>query len=201
MTNLTLKKQFKRFFPVVVDVETTGCNAKEHALLELSAITLKYNTDGILTLDKTFHEHILPFKGAVFDPKAMAFHEIIPDHPFRYALEEQAATEKLNGWLKTHMSEQGYRRAILVGHNAHFDLGFLVEAYHRSRITDMAFHHFSVLDTASLSALCLKETVLARSLVKAKIDYDPKQAHGALYDATVTAKLFCHLVNHTFYKP
>lgn len=194
-----LKKQFKRFYPVVIDVETSGCDARQHAMLELAAITLKYEGNQLVP-DQTFHEHILPFEGAAFDPKAMAFHEIIPDHPFRYALEESAAISKLNDWVQDQMLPQHFHRAILVGHNAHFDLGFLVEAYARSPLKKMAFHAFSVLDTASLSALCLRETVLARALMKAGIDYDPKEAHGALYDTRVTAKLFCHLINHTTYQ-
>jgi ribonuclease T len=41
----------------------------------------------------------------------------------------------------------------------------------------------------------LKETVLAKALYKARIPYNPREAHGALYDAQLTAELICWLWN------
>ncbi|MCP5927944.1 exonuclease domain-containing protein, partial [Klebsiella pneumoniae] len=37
---LTLKKRFRGYFPVVIDVETAGFNAQTDALLEICAVTL-----------------------------------------------------------------------------------------------------------------------------------------------------------------
>ena len=36
-----LKNRFRGYFPVIIDVETAGFDAKKDALLELAAITLK----------------------------------------------------------------------------------------------------------------------------------------------------------------
>ena len=33
-----MKKRFRQFLPVVIDVETSGLNHQKHALLELAAI-------------------------------------------------------------------------------------------------------------------------------------------------------------------
>lgn len=42
-----LKHRFRGYFPVIIDVETAGFNAKTDALLELAAITVKMNEDGL----------------------------------------------------------------------------------------------------------------------------------------------------------
>jgi ribonuclease T len=41
--------RFRGFYPVVIDVETAGFNAKTDALLEIAAITLKMDEQGWLT--------------------------------------------------------------------------------------------------------------------------------------------------------
>ena len=83
----------------------------------------------------------------------------------------------------------------MVGHNAHFDLHFLHAAVERSKIKNMPFHRFTCFDTATLGAIAYGQSVLARALKKAGIEFDKNQAHSALYDAQVTAQLFCQIVN------
>ena len=41
-----LKNRFRGYFPVIIDVETAGFDAKKDALLELAAITLKMDENG-----------------------------------------------------------------------------------------------------------------------------------------------------------
>ncbi|MEE2770543.1 MAG: ribonuclease T [Pseudomonadota bacterium] len=194
-----IKKRFRGFLPVVVDVETAGFNAHKDALLEVAAINIIMNKEGLIEEETTWHEHILPFKGANLDEDALAFNQIKPFHPFRFALEESVAMEKLAEFVKIKLSETGCQKAILVGHNASFDHSFLLAACQRHNIKFM-FHSFSTFDTATLSALALGETVLAKALQVSKIGYDASAAHSALYDVEQTAKLFCHIVNHTKYK-
>ena len=45
--------RFRGFYPVVIDVETAGFNAKTDALLEIAAITLKMDEQGWLMPDTT----------------------------------------------------------------------------------------------------------------------------------------------------
>ncbi len=59
-----LHQRFRGFYPVVIDVETAGFNAKTDALLEIAAITLKMDEQGWLTPDTTLHFHVEPFEGA-----------------------------------------------------------------------------------------------------------------------------------------
>ena len=49
--------RFRGFYPVVIDVETAGFNAKTDALLEIAAITLKMDEQGWLMPDTTLHFH------------------------------------------------------------------------------------------------------------------------------------------------
>ncbi len=189
-----LAKRFRGYFPVVIDLETSGFEARKHGLLEIAAITLSMDDEGLLQPQKSWFHPVLPFEGALLDPDSLAFTGIIPDHPFRLAVDEGQALSELFHNLKAAMKEACCQRCILVGHNAAFDLGFINAACQRTQIKNI-FHRFTTFDTAGLSALALGETVLAKALKKASLSYDPKQAHGALYDAERTAELFCFIVN------
>ncbi len=187
-------KRFARYLPVVVDVETGGCNFATDALLEVALVLIDKNEEGNLAPSETFGCHIKAFEGANIDPKSLEINGIKPDHPFRLAMEEPVALEKMFAPIFTAIEQQGCQRAVLVGHNAHFDLNFIQTAAKRCNITS-PFHAFTCFDTASLSALAYQETVLARALRAAKIPFDPKEAHSAIYDAEKTAELFCQIVN------
>jgi len=88
-----------------------------------------------------------------------------------------------------------HSRSRVVGHNAFFDLKFINAAAERTNIKKNPFHPFSCLDTVSLSGLAFGQTVLARSVAAAGLDWDTEEAHGAVYDTEMTAELFCRIVN------
>ncbi|MFI4956784.1 MAG: ribonuclease T [Gammaproteobacteria bacterium] len=190
-----LHQRFRGYLPVVIDVETAGFNARTDALLELAAISVHYNDEGILAPQHEWHYHIKPFEGANLDPKALEFNGIVPDHPFRLALTETDALVDMFVKIEEALDETKCQRAILVGHNAAFDLSFLQAAVARTGIKKSPFHAFSCLDTASLAAVAYGQTVLAKALRAANIPFDLSRAHSALYDADRTALLFCDIVN------
>lgn len=194
-TEKKISQRFRGFLPVVVDVETAGFNCQTDALLELAAIQLGYNADNQMVPLDTHHYHIQPFQGANLDPAALNFLSMDPTHPFRFAVDESIALNELFNIINASVKAQGCQRAILVGHNAFFDLGFINAASARCNLKNNPFHRFSTLDTASLGALVYGQTVLAKSLKAARIPFDLKQAHGALYDSERTAELFCKIVN------
>ena len=189
-----LAKRFRGFFPVIIDVETSGFDARTNALLEIAAVTVDMNEHGFLQPKQSSFYATLPFDGAKLDPASLAFTGIIPDHPFRMAINEKKALAELFSDLKKEMKLAHCKRCVLVGHNAAFDLSFVAAACERNRIKNV-FHPFTTFDTAALSALALGETVLATALERAKLPFDNKQAHSALYDAERTAELFCYIVN------
>jgi ribonuclease T len=190
-----LSKRFRGYLPVVVDVETGGVNPAKDALLELAAITIGMDDNGLIYPDKSYHYHIIPFEKANLDPAALAFNKIDPFHPFRFAISEHDALKDLFTHIRKECTAKKCTRAVLVGHNAWFDQHFLNAAIVRTKNNNNPFHRFTSLDTASLSALVYGQTVLSKALLAAKIAYDSEQAHSAIYDTRCTAELFCAIVN------
>lgn len=193
--NPAIAQRFRGYLPVVVDVETGGFDAKRDALLEIAAVILQMDEQGQLQLGSTHSHHVEPFAGANLDPKALEFTGIDPYHPFRQALPEGEALRQLFQPIRQAVKQSGCKRAILVGHNAFFDLGFVNAAVERSGIKRNPFHPFSTFDTVSLAALALGQTVLARAVQSAGLPWDSAQAHSAIYDTERTAALFCDIVN------
>lgn len=187
--------RFRGFYPVVIDVETGGFNAPTDALLEIAAVTLKFDDDGILSPDRCLSFHVQPFKGANIEQAALDFTGIDPHHPFRDAVTEDVALHEIFSMVRKGLKSVGCNRAVVVGHNAHFDHGFLKAAVERTEIKRDPFHPFSCFDTATLSALIYGQTVLAKTCKIAGIEFDTKAAHSAEYDTMKTAELFCAMVN------
>jgi len=190
-----ISDRFRGFLPVVIDVETGGFIASTDALLEIAATTLRMDENGVLEVHRTYDFHVQPFVGANIEQSALDFTGIDPYHPFREAVAEEAALEELFTVVRKEMRDQKCTRAILVGHNAHFDAGFLTAAAERCAIKRNPFHPFSFFDTATLSGLAFGQTVLAKACAEAGITLDNNEAHSAAYDAERTAELFCDIVN------
>lgn len=192
-------KRFRGFLPVVIDVETGGFDSKKDALLEMAAVFIEMDEHGLLYPGETLSHHIIPFEGANLDPQALEFNKIDPYHPFRFAVSEQEALAELFDAIHIVLDRTRCRRAVLVGHNAWFDLSFIMAMAKRCKYKKVPFHGFTSFDTATLSGLVYGQTVLAKALKAAEISYDVAQAHSALYDAKCTAELFCEIVNQFHY--
>jgi ribonuclease T len=190
-----MSNRFRGFLPVVVDVETAGFNAKTDALLEIAAVTVVFNEEGQLAVGETYSSHVQPFPGANLDESSLAFTGIDPHHPFRFAVSEFDALKTIFEPIRQTVKEQACTRAILVGHNPAFDLAFLNAAVNRSGIKRNPFHQFSTFDTVTLAGLAYGQTVLARAMIAAGIEWNNDHAHSAKYDAEKTAELFCKIVN------
>lgn len=193
--NIAISQRFRGYLPVVVDVETGGFDARTDALLEIAAVILRMNDAGDLEPAETISCHVQPFEGANLDPKALAFNGIDPYHPFRAALPEKEALDHVFRPIRHAVKASACKRAILVGHNAFFDLGFINAAGERTAYKRNPFHPFSTFDTVTLAGLAYGQTVLARSVMAAGLDWDANEAHTAIYDTEKTAELFCHIVN------
>ena len=186
--------RFRGFLPVVVDVETGGFNAQTDALLEIAAVLLELR-GGVMQRSETFRYHVKPFEGANLEPASLAVNGIDPDHPLRPAIDERDALQRVFREVRRALRDSGCNRAILVGHNASFDLGFLNQAVERSAIKRNPFHPFSSFDTATLCGVAFGQTVLSRAVKAAGLTWDEDSAHSAAYDAEITADVFCEVVN------
>ncbi len=187
--------RFRGFLPVVIDVETGGFVAATDAILEVAATLVRMDESGMLAVHRTLDYHVKPFEGANIEQSALDFTGIDPYHPFREAVSEEEALGELFRSVRKEIREQNCTRAILVGHNAHFDAGFINAAVERCGIKRNPFHPFTFFDTATLSGLAYGQTVLAKACGEAGIPFANSEAHTAAYDAERTAELFCEIVN------
>lgn len=192
---IEIKNRFRGFLPVVVDVETGGFNAATDALLEIAACVIEMDEDGRLAPGDMITRHVEPFEGANLEPAALEFNGIRPDHPLRLAVPEKEALRDIFQPVRRRLRETGCKRAILVGHNPFFDLSFLNAAIARVDYKRSPFHPFSSFDTATLGGLAYGQTVLARAVQAAGLEWDQSEAHSARYDTERTARLFCAIVN------
>ena len=192
---ICMANRFRGFLPVVVDVETGGFNAKTDALLEIAAVLVGFRDDGSLVRRETVRYHVKPFAGANIEAASLAVNGIDPDHPLRPAIDERDALGRVFREVRRAVRESGCSRAILVGHNAAFDLGFLNEAIERAGIKRNPFHTFSSFDTATLCGVAFGQTVLSRAVKAAGFEWNEEAAHSAAYDAEITADVFCEVVN------
>ena len=189
-----IKERFRGFLPVVVDVETAGVKPHKHALLEMCIVLMSMDEQGIISPSGSHFEHILPFEGAELDPESLAFNQIDPYQPLRFAVDEKVALQRLFDPINKALKQTHCQRAVLVGHNAWFDLLFIKQAVKRAGIKS-PFHPFTCFDTATLGGLIYGQTVLAKAVKAAHISFDVNEAHSAIYDAEKTAELFCAMVN------
>ena len=195
---MKLKDRIRGYLPVVIDVETSGFNEQTDALLEICAIILGMDEEGSFFAKTTLHYHVEPFKGANIEASAIKFNGIDIDNPFRLAVPAKKALSEIFDHINEELETEACSRAILVGHNAFFDLGFVKPATLRANLKS-PFHQFSSIDTVSMSALCCGETVLAKAISKMGIEWDNNEAHSALYDTQKTSELFCQIFNsHKF---
>lgn len=187
--------RFRGFYPVVIDVETAGFNAKTDALLEIAAITLKMDEQGWLMPDTTLHFHVEPFVGANLQPEALAFNGIDPNDPDRGAVSEYEALHEIFKVVRKGIKASGCNRAIMVAHNANFDHSFMMAAAERASLKRNPFHPFATFDTAALAGLALRTNRIVKGLPDRWHGLRQHQAHSALYDTERTAVLFCEIVN------
>jgi ribonuclease T len=190
-----MARRFRGFLPIVIDVETGGFHSATDALLEIAAVIIEVDSDGRVRRGVTHAWHVQPFEGSRLDPASLEVTGIDPFHPLRPAIPELDALQRMFREVRHATRNHNCRRAILVGHNAAFDLGFLNAAVARTGIKRNPFHPFSCFDTATLAGVALGQTVLARATSVVGIEWDQSQAHSAAYDAERTADLFCRICN------
>jgi len=187
--------RFRGFLPIIVDVETGGFNAQKDALLQIGATTIRMDNQGYLHKDATYFYQVEPFKGANIEQAALDFTGIDPFNPLRGARTEEDVLKEFFQHVRAAVKEAGCNRAVLVGHNAHFDHNFMMAAAERCGIKRNPFHPFSNFDTSTLAGFVTGHTVLAKACKLTGIEFDNAAAHAADYDAERTAELFCLMVN------
>ena len=188
-----LADRFRTYLPVVIDIETGGFNSATDAVLEISAVILNMDKDEKLVINQTFLAGSFLSRVPISKILPLNSPESTPITLFELQGLKRLFFKNMFKLVRDAMKSNGCKRAILVGHNSHFDHG-LNAASERNLLKRNPFHLF-FFDTASLSGLAYGQTVLARACDAAKIEFDDNQAHSAKYDAEKTAELFCRIVN------
>ena len=194
-----MARRFRGFLPVVIDVETGGFNLRTRCVAGDRGGADRDRPDEMLRRGATHRYHVQPFEGANIEPASLEVIGIDPHHPLRPAIPEKDALQRIFREMRHAVSASGCKRAILVGHNAFFDLSFINAAVARADIKRNPFHPFSCFDTATLAGVAFGQTVLSRAFVAAGLEWDAASAHSAAYDAERTADLFCLICNQ--FKP
>lgn len=187
--------RFRGYLPVVVDVETGGFDCLKHALLEIAVLPIDLDAQGRYVPGDGASSHVVPAEGTQIDPKSLEITGIDLDHPFRMARPEREALDHVFAAVRAAVRKHGCQRAILIGHNAHFDLGFVNAVVARCGHKRNPFHPFSVFDTVTLGGIAYGQTVLARAVQAAGLTWNSAEAHSAVYDTERTARLFCAVAN------
>jgi ribonuclease T len=188
-------RRFRGYLPVVIDLETGGFQPATDALLQIAAVLIDIDANGVLRRGETHSFHVKPFENSRLDPASLQVNKIDPWHPLRPAIAEDDALHRVFRAVRGAIRGYGCRRGVLVGHNASFDLAFLNAAVTRTGIKRNPFHPFSCFDTATLAGAALGQTVLAKALAVVGMQWDKSKAHSATYDAERTADLFCLICN------
>lgn len=188
-------ERFRGFLPVVVDIETGGFDSERDALLEIAAVIVRMDENGLVHPDPVVSTHVVPFPGANIEPRSLEITGIDVTHPFRAAIEEREALDLIFKPIRKALRQYECQRAILVGHNAAFDMNFLNAAIRRTGHKKSPFHLFSCFDTATLAGLAYGQTVLSKAVQTAGFEWNASEAHSAVYDAERTALVFCDIVN------
>lgn len=192
---IALNERFRGFLPVVVDVETGGLDEVKNPLLEIAIVTIGMDDDGVLFPNVEKSTHVAAFEGSELNPRSLELNGIDPDNPLRAARSESDALNYVFQPIRQAIRDAKCTRAILVGHNAAFDLKFLNATVERAGVKRNPFHPFSNFDTVTMAGMALGQTVLARSCEAAGLEWDSSEAHSAVYDTRMTAELFCHVIN------
>src|SRR3979409_2144001 len=90
-----MARRFRGYLPVAIDVETGGFHATTDALLEIAAVLIDMDSEGLLKRGATHNFHVQPFEGGRLDPAALSITGIDPFHPLRPALPERDALQRV----------------------------------------------------------------------------------------------------------
>lgn len=164
---------------VILDTETTGLSpAAGHRIIEIGCVELVHRR---LT-GNTFHTYLQPDRKV--EPGAIAVHGITDDQLIDKPRFKQIAKE----------FKQFIKGAVLIIHNAAFDVGFIEHEFKLLKDTDWQVldKHCQIIDTLlmarqkhpgqrnNLDALCKRYHV----------DNQHRDKHGALLDAQILADVY-----------
>ncbi len=163
---------------VILDLETTGLSVSADDIIQIGAVRA---LNGVIVPGEEISTFVNP--GRPIPPASTRVHRITDDH-VRDAPVVSVAMQSLC---------QFAHDAVLVAHNAPFDIGLLKR---HSQGTDAVWDH-PVLDTVLLSAVAFgttEEHSLDSLCDRLSIEIAPEERHTAIGDARATAEALIKLI-------
>ncbi|SOB93235.1 DNA polymerase III catalytic subunit PolC type [Ureibacillus xyleni] len=160
---------------VVFDVETTGLSTAYDTIIELAAV--KIQEGKVIERFERFANPHRPLSAKIIELTH------ITDDMLRDAPEVNEVVAEFKDFIGD---------AIVVAHNASFDIGFLYTAYEKAGITGVLH---PVIDTLELSRF-LNPTLKSHRLntLCKRYGIELTQHHRAIYDTEATGELMLHLL-------
>ena len=173
---------------LVIDTETTGLSHRFNKTLTVGMLLVDVEKDHLDILNSN-HIFIKHDKGSV-SSGAMKVNGINLAEHNKIAIEEDEACEEVNKFI----DKNKLHDTTLLGHNFHFDKGFLGALFQRVG-TPPLLHH-SHEDTMYIWRRLKQNGTIPFELrsnlgtIAEYFDIDYKKAHDALADCKITAKVY-----------
>lgn len=161
---------------IAIDLETTGLNPKEDAIIEIGAVKVR---NGILT--EEFHTMVNP--GRIIPARVVELTGIT-----QREVGEAPDFQTIMGNLQNFLGDD-----VLLGHNIMFDYSFLKRSVvNHGGVTNKGQDTFEKqgIDTLKLARIFLPQLESRRLDYLCKYYHIPLQSHRALEDAKGTAQLY-----------
>ena len=164
---------------ILTDMETTGEHYEDgHRIIEIACVEI---SEGQIT-GKTYHQYINPERE--LDPVAIEAHGIQPEF-----LDDKPVFGEISNELLEFIGD-----AVLVAHNASFDIGFLNSELKKIGRVPIDENR-TVIDTLVIANELFPEQPnnLDALCDRLNIDYDNRNSDGALLDAELMAEIYLEI--------
>lgn len=191
-----MAKRFRGFYPLVVDIETTGIDYQENSIIQIAAVALTFDKDLNLVPYAELKLNVHPLAGKKINPDSIAITKINPFDYQRKAVDLSTALTALCKFARGAQKAHNCKRTVLTAHNVDFDKSFIYHYLEQCKVKRIPFHPFTAFDTSVLGAVFLGESRLKVAINKLPNEtFDTSKAHDALFDAHECAKLFAYCVD------
>ena len=189
---LPMQNRFRGFMPVVIDVECGGFIPYRCTVGNCRSV-VGDSGDGSLAAWGNWRYHVQPFPAPTSNgvTRCDGLSILFTRYAQRF---QRRSAHAIVQEISQAMKDNDCTRAILVGHNACFDLNFLNAAVARTEIKRNPFHPFSSFDTATLAGVAFGQTGYRSRFKRPESLGIRTNAFGA-YDAQQTADCFARSAN------
>ena len=173
---------------LVIDTETTGLSPRHNRTLTVGMLLVDVEKDflNILNSNHIFIRH----SGGHVNPAALKVNKINIEEHNKTAIEEDEACEEINSFI----DKNRLHDTTLLGHNFHFDKGFLNALFGKVGIIPKLHNEHD--DTMRVWRGLKRERIVPFDLrsnlgtIANYFNIDYRKAHNALADCHITAKVY-----------